>query len=148
MILDNLNRLEFYSSLNPHFEKVHDFFQDNDLMDMADGRYEIDGDNAYVMIGDHNLKTEADATTEAHDKYIDIQIVLRGSETHGWIDREECASVREVKPEKDLTFFNDRPTDMISLSAGQMVIFFPWDGHAPLIGEGTARKAIVKVAVK
>lgn len=149
MILDNLNKLELYLGLNPHFGKVRDFLLKTDLDTIGDGKYFIDADNAFVMVADHNLKKEADAAVEAHDKYIDIQIVIKGHEKQGWIARDNCREVsKEMDREKDVMFFADRPTAVVDLHDGQMAVYFPWDGHAPLIGEGTVRKAIVKVAVK
>ena len=109
----------------------------------------VDGDKAYVTVKDHQLKKKEDARVEAHDKYIDIQIVIRGTESFGWVSRSDCKTVQTpMNEEKDIIFYADAPTTYVTLSSGQMVIFFPGDGHAPLVGDGTVRKAIVKVAVE
>ncbi len=37
------------------------------------------------------------------------------------------------------------PDMYFKLTAGQFAIFFPEDVHAPMIGEGTIKKLIIKV---
>ncbi len=149
MIVNSLKGLKELVSLNPHFAKVCDYLSGIDLAMLEDGRYEIDGDKAYVTVKDHQLKKKEDARVEAHDKYIDIQIVIRGTESFGWVSRSDCKTVQTpMNEEKDIIFYADAPTTYVTLSSGQMVIFFPGDGHAPLVGDGTVRKAIVKVAVE
>ena len=50
-------------------------------------------------------------------------------------------------PEKDITFFADKPTTYVDVQPGEFAIFFPEDGHAPGIAEGNFRKVIVKVKI-
>ena len=47
--------------------------------------------------------------------------------------------------EKDIQFFDDEPQTYYYLRPGQFTILLPEDGHAPLVGEGPIRKAILKV---
>lgn len=148
MILDEIKKLCVYGSLNPHFPKVVEYLHNTDINRLPEGRHDIDGDNAYILISQPALKNENDAAVEAHDRYIDIQVVLSGREKQGWINREQCRGVSATyNSEKDIIFYEDRPATVFDLSEGQMSIFFPWDGHAPLIGSGTVRKAVIKVAV-
>ena len=41
----------------------------------------------------------------------------------------------------------DHPTAYTKVYPGQFVIYFPSDGHAPGIGQGTIRKAVIKIPV-
>jgi biofilm protein TabA len=61
---------------------------------------------------------------------------------------QECRQ-READflPEKDYEFFTDEPQAWIRVCAGNFVIFFPEDAHAPLCGEGQVHKVVLKVAV-
>ena len=47
-----------------------------------------------------------------------------------------------------ITFHVDRPTAYTKIYPGQFAVYFPEDGHAPGIGEGSIRKIIVKVQVE
>ena len=148
MILDSFERFVCYTELNPLFRKVLEFFRRHDPATLADGRYEIDGQSVYMVLGENVLKNESEALLEAHDRYIDIQYVIRGRENFGWRDRSKCLAPRsEMDAERDILFFDDRPSTFVGVTAGQFVIFFPYDAHAPLIGEGCDRKCIVKVLV-
>lgn len=149
MILDSLANIEFYNSMNPHFSKVCAYLKKTDLKNLAEGKYEIDGDNAFLMIVEKELKKPADAALEIHNEYIDIQVVIKGAEGFGWKDRTLCTAPRgEYAADKDILFYDDRPSTYVTLNGGEIAIFFPADAHAPLVGEGHVKKGIVKVRVK
>ncbi len=146
MVIDSLKNCAKYSSLNPYFAKAFYFMATNDLGALAPGRYEVYGDNVWANIVEGSLKAQKDAKLEAHDKYIDIQICLKGSETFGWIKREACVKpAGEYDGAKDLIFYDDEETLFFTLNEGEFAIFFPEDGHTPMIGEGSVKKCIFKV---
>ena len=112
------------------------------------GKYAIDGDDLYIVISEGLLRPEQEAPLEAHDRYIDVQIPLRvrGEERFGWRPRERCILPRgEFDEAADIVFFDDKPSCYVSLHPGEFVVFFPEDAHAPLIGSGNVRKAILKI---
>ncbi len=49
--------------------------------------------------------------------------------------------------EKDVQFYHDTPDTFFQLRDGQFAIFFPEDVHAPMIGEGTIKKLVIKVKI-
>jgi YhcH/YjgK/YiaL family protein len=51
----------------------------------------------------------------------------------------------DFNQEKDIQFFDDKPQTYYTLTPGQFTILLPEDSHAPLVGEGPIRKAIIKV---
>ncbi len=146
MVIDSLKNCAQYTSLNPHFAKAFYFLATHDLASMAPGKYPVDGDNVYANVVEGTLKKKEDAKLEVHDQYIDIQICIRGKESFGWLKREDCKKpVGEYNPEKDILFFTDEPSTYFSLTDGEFTIFFPEDGHAPMVGEGPIKKCIIKV---
>lgn len=148
MIIDSLTNCKAYEALHPRFAKAFRYLLTADLSKLPDGRNEIDGDEIYLMMNRGALKKPEDAPVEVHDRYIDIQVVIEGTETFGWIFRGELAAPRgEFDTEKDIRFYDDAPTTFFTLHEGQMCLFFPEDGHAPMIGEGSVVKCIVKVLV-
>ena len=114
---------------------------------MEPGIHELDGKDIYVNVMEPELKKPADAKLELHDAYIDIQVLIRGEqETFGWSERADLRKpLGEFDAGKDIRFFDDEPQTFYTLRPGQFTIFFPEDGHAPMIGEGNVRKIIVKV---
>lgn len=146
MVIDSLKNCAKYASLNPFFAKAFYFIATNDLSKLEPGKYEIYGDNVYASIVEGTLKTKEAARLEAHDKYIDIQICIKGRETFGWLKREDCVKPEgEYNAEKDIVFFADEESLYFTLTGGEFAIFFPEDGHTPMIGEGSVKKCIIKV---
>ncbi|MFI3266572.1 MAG: YhcH/YjgK/YiaL family protein [Rikenellaceae bacterium] len=149
MVIDSLCNLAFYNSLNPRFEKVVEYFKSTDVAALAEGKYEIDGSDIFINIVERDLKKPEDAALEVHDDYIDIQVVLSGRESFGWKKRCACEQPRgEMNTEKDILFYDDASDMYFTLGEKEMSILFPADAHAPLVGEGHVKKAIVKVKVK
>jgi len=149
MILDSLKNAPIYLHLNSLFNQAFDFIEKNDPTNMKPGKYILDGDYLTITIAEIDGKKQESAKLEAHKKYIDIQLVLRGQETMGWAALEKCTHEMDpYNPEKDITFYLDKPTTYLTVNPGEFVVFFPEDAHAPAIGNGPIKKAIVKVLVQ
>ena len=146
MIIDKIENLEKYATLNPLFPKVVEFLKANDLKAMADGKYEIAGEDLFVTITTTKGKTPDEAALETHNKMIDIQIPLTATETYGFTQRDGLPE-KPYNEEKDITMYPDLAADSyVTCLPGMMVIFFPQDGHAPCIaGVPEFKKAIFKV---
>lgn len=148
MIIDSVLGLERYFALHPKFEKVYQFLRQQPLDSLAEGRYEIEGNEVYAMISDKPGKQAEDAKLEVHDSYIDIQILVRGQESMGYLDRRFCKEIHTpYDAVKDIAFYKDLPEVFFTLEPGNLAIFFPYDAHAPMIGTGAIRKIVVKVKV-
>ena len=149
MIIDKVENLEKYASINPLFPKVVEFLEANDLNKMEPGKYEIEGKDLFVNIQMAKGKTPAEAVIETHNKMIDIQIPLSDAETFGYTQRDLLPDVA-YNEEKDITKIPDLAADSyLTCMPGMMAIFFPQDGHAPCIaGVPEIKKAIFKVSVK
>ena len=96
---------------------------------------------------ERELKRKPDAKLEVHNEYIDIQVLVTGKEeSFGWSERRELKLPQgEFDAAKDIQFFDDVPQTYYTLRPGQFTVLFPEDGHAPMVGQGTVRKIIVKV---
>lgn len=149
MIIDSLQNAKKYASLHPLFAKAFAFLDNKDLNSLEVGKFEIsDGLKLIVSDGDGKSAEESLKKFECHDKNIDIQICLKGSETIGWKPREKCINPNgEYNPEKDVRHFNDKPDMFFQLTDNQFVILYPEDVHAPMIGEGSIKKIVFKVKI-
>jgi YhcH/YjgK/YiaL family protein len=146
MIFDNLDQMDRYLVLHPRFPVAFKFLKETKLTELASGKYEIDGNQVFALVDRAQGRTRAEAPLEAHRKYIDIQIVLSGSDEMGWKSISACQSPTQAfNPEKDILFFGDAPDAWIKVGAGQFAIFFPADAHAPLVGSGKIFKIVIKV---
>ena len=146
MIIDKIENLKMYESVNPLFAKVVEFLAQNDLNKLEAGKHEIVGKDLFVNIQMAKGKTPDEAVIETHNKMIDIQIPITAAETFGYTQREQLPEV-EYNAEKDITKIPDLAADSyVTCQPGMMAIFFPQDGHAPCIaGVPEIKKAIFKV---
>lgn len=147
MIISELNDFGTYLSLHPLFQKVEQSLITLDFSKPGEKVY-IDGENLIAIPSFNKARMKEEALLEAHDKYIDIQICLQGTETFGWRHRSSCKIPKsEYNPETDTLFYTDNPDTYFTLTPNHFAIFFPNDCHAPLIGDGLIKKVVFKVAL-
>ena len=135
----------------PHCFRRHlNTFHSQDLTNIEVGTYIIQENRLKVTVTNKPDKTKEESTAkfECHDKHIDIQLCLKGTEQIGWKPRQSCSQLKdEYNAEKDVTFYRDPPDIYFQLTDGQFAIFFPEDVHAPMIGEGEIKKIVIKVKI-
>ena len=149
MILDILDNAHHYLSLNEGFGKAMEFLTRPDLNELPIGKYEIDGDRIFALVYSRNKgRCKEDAQLETHGKYIDIHLILAGTDEIGWKPKSLCRKPAcPYNQKSDIQFFEDEPDTWISTKSGSFAIFFLEDAHMPQISSGQLRKAVVKVAV-
>ena len=148
MIFDKLENAKKYFPLHPQFEEAFKFLSKPNLAKLPLEKFELDAQSLFVMLTNKPGKTPEAAKLEAHRNYIDIQFLINGSEKIGWTPYDECKDVQNMYDSvKDIEYFSDKPQTYFTLSAGQFAIFFPEDGHAPMVGEGLIHKAVFKVKI-
>ncbi len=88
---------------------------------------------------------------ESHKAYIDVQAVIVGEEIMELSDVGNLTVTEDLRPAKDVLFyagFTNHST--LRVNAGEVAVFFPIDGHRPLVAPGApmlVRKVVVKVPV-
>ena len=148
MILDSIENGGRYFALHPLFKSLFDYLRTTDIASLEEGRHDILGDRLYVNVANGELRKAEDAPLEAHNRYIDVQVVIEGEEHFGWSERRNCTTPRqEFDTERDIIFFDDTPQTIYKVCEGEFTILYPEDAHAPLIGEGRVRKLIFKVLI-
>ena len=150
MIKDHINNAHRYDDLHPNFRSVLEILQSLNLDALQAGHIELDGKYVYININTTKSTTKEEARLESHRQYIDIQMPLTGCETFGVRPTQECLSpIGDFDTERDIIFYEDAPSEFITLSKGEFVIFFPDDAHAPCINTADNHlKLVVKVSVE
>lgn len=160
---------EFNEQLNvqPHpsinidqfYEHVHRFpewwqsvfeFLKSDLSSLKPGRYSLVGDQVFAMISTYETKTKADSKWEAHRQFIDLQLVLDGSEMMGLLPLNKAVKPEEYDEAKDLQFFEEQPGEYFQAAPNYFFVFFPEDVHRPGLqveGATSVKKLVIKLAV-
>jgi YhcH/YjgK/YiaL family protein len=146
MILSNLKNRKELEQLHPLFPVLFDYIESHDILSAPQGIIEIQGHDLYLNNYSPEPATCDTAPLEVHQKYIDIQVLLEGSETMGWTPAEEITEWRgEYDEQKDVRFSDERCDHFVTLKAGELTVFYPEDGHAPAIGSAPIRKFIAKL---
>lgn len=147
MIIDSIKGFERYIKLHPSFEKAFAFMRKKGFMELEEGRYEIDGSKMWCTVWKGEGNGMEIPKLEVHDTYIDIHVLMEGEETIGIRDRGRCNDENiSYDNEKDIAYLEEQPETFISLSQGYLAVIYPHDAHSPLIGSGTIKKAVFKIA--
>ena len=149
MIITNLSNASRVEALHPAFKTVFDYVNSHDLLSEECGRITLDGESIFINnVEVRGLKRE-EQVLEVHRTYIDIHILLEGSETIGWKSLDAVENItKEYSIKDDCALSDDKPVSYTQLSAGDVVIVYPEDLHAPCIGDGTIRKLIAKIMLQ
>jgi len=148
MIKDSVQNAAVYHGIHPGVDKVLETIASGEYLKWDSGRHDIQGDELFCLIQDYQTKSEGNL--EAHNKYIDIQVVIKGSENIAYAERSVLTAEGDYNEESDIGFFGGSG-DPIYLREEDFAVFFPGDGHAPgLTAKGEpsrVRKAVFKVHV-
>ncbi len=148
MILARLADADRYVGLHPLFGRAFAFLRSADLKALAPGKHPVHGDEIFVIVETCAGRTRAEAQMECHRRYIDIQLVLDGTDEMGWKPLGECVEpVSEYDAARDIRFFTDAPASWIATPPESFCLFFPDDAHAPLVSNGRIHKVVVKIAL-
>ena len=148
MVIDKIENLDKYVTLNPLFADVVEFLKSHDLQKMEVGKYPIKDKDLFLNLQVAKGRSQEAAVLETHIDMIDIQVPLSGEETFGFTPLCDLPAF-EYNAEKDITKYGEtKAQTYVTLKPMQMAIFFPQDGHAPCISEeAEIKKAIFKVKV-
>jgi biofilm protein TabA len=155
MILDKIENLEKYASLNSRFKKAFAWFRKADFSKLDFGKVVIEeGQNGEANIRVHidpvyKTKPLYKTNYEGHKKYIDVQIVLDGREKCQYAplkgDEEEVIAYVDTNE-----YYKVNANEMAEfyLEVGNFAIFFPGDLHRPCISIAGEEKDIRKIVLK
>jgi biofilm protein TabA len=148
MLLCRKADLGRYTILNSRFAALARLLETQDFAVLPEGRHDLCGDDLYVVSAPHAV-TRPSAPLEAHRCYIDVQLVLGGTEEMGWAPLASLSTEAEpYDAERDIIFFREPPLSVHRVTPGCLVVFFPEDAHAPLLGDGhRVHKCVFKVRV-
>ena len=154
MIIDTIENAHLYRPLPRARAAGFGFLASNDLMALPPGRVEIAGQWAapmYATVAEYDTQPAAERKWEAHRRYIDIQLILRGVERMGFTTPDRVRVTEAYQDATDVAFYAGEGEQLLA-PAGTFVIFWPHDVHMPNLNpaEGRVskvRKIVVKVPV-
>ncbi len=146
MILDTLDNIQKYQTINPLMDKVLDYIAKTDLAALQSGKIIIHGEELFINVGIQDAKERSEAPLESHMEYIDIQIPISCDEEMGYTPNNLLSQPSvEYDSNKDVAFYPGLSDTYIMVRKGMFVIFFPGEGHAPAITPNGIHKLIIKM---
>lgn len=143
MILDHIDNIMHYEVLLPGIQNAMTLL--SELAASDTGRHEFDG--GYLMIQKGFTEPVDEGTFEAHQKYIDVQILLEGSEEVAWEDIRRLTPAVPYDAEKDAQRFTGPYDHIVKVTAGMFYAAFPRDGHQP-VSHTQSQQSYTKAVVK
>jgi YhcH/YjgK/YiaL family protein len=132
-------------------ERAFEYLARTDLAALPLGRTDIEGNDLFLTVSEAETRAPEQVKFEAHRRYIDIQLVVRGQESIGYAPVASLVMAEPYDATKDIEFFSvPQESATLALRAGDFAVFAPGDGHRPslhLDGPHVSRKVVVKVSV-
>ena len=149
MVFDNVKNLLKYTKENNLIAKAMEVIGALDLENIEAGKYSVDGEKLYYVIQQYDSHKWEEGNFETHNRYIDIQLIIKGEEIITFAERKELTPKTEYDETKDITFYDDsfRGKDFI-LRSGDFMILEPNDGHKPgncIFDPSPVKKLVFKV---
>ncbi|WP_394549960.1 YhcH/YjgK/YiaL family protein [Pantoea sp. SGAir0180] len=138
-------------AFHPIVDQAIRWITDNDLSQMATGKYAIlPDDQMFCLLQEMETEPASVRRAESHFRYVDIQYLLAGCETIGVARAHPDLVIAEDRREEHDVVFYQGITDesRITLTPGQFALFFPHDLHRPGCAAPRAqaiRKAVIKI---
>jgi len=134
----------------PNLEKALAWLKADSWKDIPLGKTEIYGENIYVMRSLYMSKTRNETRYESHRRYLDIQMLIKGSEVILSCLRDGLKVAISYSEEKDIDFLEGEPDifHSVILNFPLAVLYFPWDVHMPCIAINDIPSEVEKIVVK
>ncbi|MBN2545091.1 MAG: YhcH/YjgK/YiaL family protein [Spirochaetes bacterium] len=148
MIIDHIDNYKKYN-LGKAWEDAFEYFK-NFNTNSEPKRYDISGDDIFLLLVSYYSKPEQEAKLESHMKYIDIQIGLEGREIIKWQNAYKLKPNTVYNKENDIIFY-DNPDIIFNstiLHSGIFAVFFPQDAHIPGIMVNDKPEPVKKAVIK
>lgn len=112
------------------------------------GRYEIE-EGVYANVDEYLTKSHEICYLEAHKRYADIQLLLKGEERIDFVSIDDLSVKTPYDEKRDVMFFNQpEKVNSLFLKQGNFALFYPEDAHRPQINSTSVPCNVKKVVVK
>ena len=155
MIITNVNNEIQNKSLAKDIRFCIEFAKKNEnkILSLVNGSYDVGYNNIKMNLGKYFTKSENEKFWESHKKYLDVQIMINGTEKVAINDIRDM-EVKSFDEERDLTILEGDKAFNIIMKTGDVLVFFPNDVHKPELNvsenddSGNIRKIVTKVVFK
>ena len=149
MIFGNIRRLKEYGFLEPAVMECFRYAREHDLAALEKGSHPIDGERLFVNIAEYETTRAQNRFWEAHRRYLDLHLMLRGNERIDLNFIDNLAQ-REYVPQDDFLPLDGEPNSCAVLTQGDFLLCCPSDAHRTAVqvrDPEQIKKAIFKIRI-
>lgn len=139
-----------YKGIHPNLDLALDKLTPEYLAGVPTQKRELAGNDLYVTRFDYETLPPEDTFYEAHKNYLDIHIMLAGSERVE-IAPPDSLTEFDRKEENDFYAYRGEAAQKLVLSPGSFLVVFPEDAHRIKIcvdSPAPVSKAVFKVRIR
>lgn len=147
MILAKNRDAASYRGVHPRLDRALDCLTDEFLASVGTQTRKLDGDALYVTRFDYDTLPLEETFYEAHRRYLDIHVMLRGAER---VDIAHPDGLTLFEHSGDFYGYRGDAEQSHVLRPGEFLVVFPGDAHRIKIAAGepeAVSKAVFKILV-
>ncbi|BBF04935.1 TPA: N-acetylneuraminate anomerase [Haemophilus influenzae] len=153
MIISSLTSPNFKVGLPKAIAEVCDYLNTLDLNALENGRHDIN-DQIYMNVMEPETAEPSSKKAELHHEYLDVQVLIRGTENievgANYPDLSKYESYNEADDYQLCADIDDKFT--VTMKPKMFAVFYPYEPHKPccVVNGKTEKikKLVVKVPVK
>ena len=153
MIISSLTSPNFKVGLPKVIVEVCDYLNTLDLNALENGRHDIN-DQIYMNVMEPETAEPSSKKAELHHEYLDVQVLIRGTENievgANYPDLSQYESYNEADDYQLCADIDDKFT--VTMKPKMFAVFYPYEPHKPccIVNGKTEKikKLVVKVPVK
>ena len=153
MIISSLTSPNFKVCLPKVIAEVCDYLNTLDLNTLENGRHDIN-DQIYMNVMEPETAEPSSKKAELHHEYLDVQVLIRGTENievgANYPDLSKYESYNEADDYQLCADIDDKFT--VTMKPKMFAVFYPYEPHKPccVVNGKTEKikKLVVKVPVK
>jgi len=149
MILAENRDAAVYRGIHPNLDLALAHITPEFLSSLGPERAELSGSEVYCTKFTYETVPDEESFFESHRRYLDIHLMLSGSERVELAPPETLAPLRQ-EPENDFYAYTGAGRYSFVLSPGEFLVVFPGDAHRIKMrvnGPETVSKAVFKVKI-
>jgi len=147
MTKDTIQNAKTYFGIHPLFKTAFEWIAANANPSLPEGKGAIAGTDITYNCQIYATHPFDFRKFETHDKHIDIQFVIKGAENIFLGDPAAMETAVGYNPETDIRFLAGRGLPVL-LTAGEFMIIWPHEAHAPGCDPAAEFAAVKKTIVK
>ena len=151
----SVNLVDFYLQYqkNPQqWQALFDYLAKTDLLSIPKGKHKIPDSDLVVSVEDSKNEPLEKRRSESHNKHIDFQYVVKGTERFGVIDHYSSTPNCKYRPDVIHYDYDRQKARFYDSNPGEFFIFFPRDWHIAKVAtdgeDQTIRVIVIKVDYK